>query len=100
MPLNGSSASSMWVLAINATWSVSHTHNFGSSYAEGKPLVQNYSENQDQASIDCHVTQYVQSGTTHNGSWPLVSGANFTSITYYLVVTNAYGLAVWETFYW
>jgi hypothetical protein len=100
MPITGARASSMHAYADDASYSVSYTHNFGSAYAEGKALLLHHGASGSSSTASAYVSQYVQAGTPHSGYWPLVSGPNFTSITYTLYVLNGDARAVWETFFW
>ena len=87
----------MSAYADNSGRSLSYTHNFSASYVWAQPYLQTFFELEDGAGADTYVAQYVQAGTPHTGNWPLVSGPNFTSITYKLEGQNCIMRAVWVT---
>jgi hypothetical protein len=96
----GEDAGYMQVWADDTNRSVAFTENFRSAYVTGKSFLQSHQEYQDESKVDSGVSQYIQAGTPHNGSWSIVQGPNLTSITYYLNGTNCYARAIWDTLFW
>ena len=85
--------------AINASWSFSAQHNFGSPLnLWSRPYLQMVANNADDGYVELWVSQFKDNNGTHNGKWqPGIFANNCTSVTFEMWTTDCVARAVLTT---
>jgi hypothetical protein len=73
---------------INTTFSFSFQQTFGKSIVWACPYPQQFSNNDDDATLDLFIDKFVDSNGTHTGKFPSIFSKNCTEVHYAMKTTD------------